>query len=736
MVVNITARTQQDLERLTWRNANRFISCQKSESSSANSKSAKRSKIREIGLFIWHKELSNAIVRILLVVVNLSALSVLVVTGYVPPSKYAVEVMTNDKQEQSNKHATTEHSANDVHAKTVAIIDDLPDKLVVPPHPMQPEEADIICDWMRDFIMACPSPPSAKSRPSHSDHDCSGILSLIGQAEKQNNTKPEHSNHSLSSQTSWTEIDKVPTPKPVDLILPHQQHPPGKEDARKGEKWYRPFQRELTAGLMPFNPAAEWLPTAPSTLSLSGQPEGRGSCSLHAIFASSFDREGANLIANSLFDVSTSVLLDRIVKGLKVKTKLEQTRECTDFQSKESSHAMKMEELIEHDSAFNGSPLHRSSLPDIFNVWRECFAHDFNYILPIPDIQMESLSTLQWILFFDALLLKTTDQLVTTAINKVRLLGQHASIVELNSLTLAHPANDRIYHTLFFPIVFVHSEPLPPHATFAAFTSKIILRESKKSTRRAVEEPSDGCERCRSEDTGCSLASSLSIHSDDNQTGDHLPNNDAVVPHDDPLHRPEGDEDEGRLSLRSTHPPSSRYTSCEHHVASGHCAETEESHHLQQLALLRTRNAARPRTHSNQRTFAIRCNDRTDFTFNMNAMYLPFVLARLWKESALIIISTCLTEIAPLRFDITHRPERVSAADDAHPETLQCGQSSRLDKLGTRQGSCEIGVSVDVGSQTRLVASQPDQPATSIGRKFTKIHPFGCNINRDASNQR
>ncbi|KAK2943343.1 hypothetical protein BLNAU_21732 [Blattamonas nauphoetae] len=136
----------------------------------------------------------------------------------------------------------------------------------------------------------------------------------------------------------------------------------------------------------------------------------------------------------------------------------------------------------------------------------------------------------------------------------------------------------------------------------------------------------DGCERCRSEDTGCSLASSLSIHSDDNQTGDHLPNNDAVVPHDDPLHRPEGDEDEGRLSLRSTHhrvAQTSRYTSCEHHVASGPCAETEESHNLQQLALLRTRNAARPRTHSNHRASAVGCNDRTEFTFNMNATYRP-----------------------------------------------------------------------------------------------------------------
>ncbi|KAK2944989.1 hypothetical protein BLNAU_20066 [Blattamonas nauphoetae] len=67
------------------------------------------------------------------------------------------------------------------------------------------------------------------------------------------------------------------------------------------------------------------------------------------------------------------------------------------------------------------------------------------------------------------------------------------------------------------------------------------------------------------------------------------------------------------------HTTDSRYTSCEHHVASGPCAETEESHHLQQLALLRTRNAARPRTHSNQRAFAVGCNDRNDFTFNMHA---------------------------------------------------------------------------------------------------------------------
>ncbi|KAK2939810.1 hypothetical protein BLNAU_25280 [Blattamonas nauphoetae] len=140
------------------------------------------------------------------------------------------------------------------------------------------------------------------------------------------------------------------------------------------------------AGLMLFNPAAEWLPTAPSTISLSGQPEGRKQ------------------------KRQKQVLLDRIVKGMRVKTKLEQTRECTDFQSKESSHAMKMEQPIEHDdSAFDGSPLHRSSHPHIFNVWRECFAHDFNYIPSIPDIQMESLSTLQRILFFDALLLKTTD---------------------------------------------------------------------------------------------------------------------------------------------------------------------------------------------------------------------------------------------------------------------------------------------------------------------------------------
>ncbi|KAK2961839.1 hypothetical protein BLNAU_3276 [Blattamonas nauphoetae] len=71
------------------------------------------------------------------------------------------------------------------------------------------------------------------------------------------------------------------------------------------------------------------------------------------------------------------------------------------------------------------------------------------------------------------------------------------------------------------------------------------------------------------------------------------------------------------------HTTDSRYTSCEHHVASGPCAETEESHHLQQLALLRTRNAARPRTHSNHRASAVGCNDRTEFTFNMNATYRP-----------------------------------------------------------------------------------------------------------------
>ncbi|KAK2939819.1 hypothetical protein BLNAU_25270 [Blattamonas nauphoetae] len=132
----------------------------------------------------------------------------------------------------------------------------------------------------------------------------------------------------------------------------------------------------------------------------------------------------------------------------------------------------------------------------------------------------------------------------------------------------------------------------------------------------------DGCKRCRSKDTGCSLASSLSIHSDDYQTGDHLPNNDAVVPPDDPSIA----QKETRMKVVchcDPHTTDSRYTSCEHHVASGPCAETEESHHLQQLALLRTRNAARPRTHSNHRASAVGCNDRTEFTFNMNATYRP-----------------------------------------------------------------------------------------------------------------
>ncbi|KAK2958911.1 hypothetical protein BLNAU_6160 [Blattamonas nauphoetae] len=93
--------------------------------------------------------------------------------------------------------------------------------------------------------------------------------------------------------STYDSFIKVPTPKPVDLILPHQQPPPGKEDARKGEKcschsFIGLFKEILrlqlslqsgifqAAGLMPIDPAAEWLPTAPSTISLSGQPEGRG----------------------------------------------------------------------------------------------------------------------------------------------------------------------------------------------------------------------------------------------------------------------------------------------------------------------------------------------------------------------------------------------------------------------------------------------------------------------------
>ncbi|KAK2963987.1 hypothetical protein BLNAU_1068 [Blattamonas nauphoetae] len=525
-------------------------------------------------------------------------------------------------------------------------------------------------------------------------------FSLFGTAQVQ--SKPRTDQHASS-------------PSLITLSVNHQKSPansrktsPSLLQARKTPEREKRSGIFQAAGLMPFNPAAEWLPTASSTISLSGQPEGRGICSLHAIFATSFDREGTNLIANSLF-------------GLMVKTKLEETCEYTDFQSKESSHVMKMEELIEHDdSAFDGSRLHRSSLPHIFNVWREWFAHDFNYILPIPNIEMDGLTTLQRILIFDALLIKITDKLVTTAINKVPLLGQHASIIELNSLTLVHPANDSIYHTLSFPI------------------GKIILRESKKSTSEELLKNHVGRKNINRGWNLRSLKEAIlkrgygdmhSTISSKKQTAakdteartldalshrDHLPNNDGVVPHDDPLHRPKGDEDEGRLSLRSTHhrvaqtyssvfflltaaatlhasitlyldtvlkqkkdvemvlspsrwmelvetQGSDSEASVRLHArldllqtADGLC----QSHHLQQLALLRTRNAARPRTHSNHRASAVGCNYRTEFTFNMNATYHPFVLARLWKESALIIISTCLTENAfmPQMTHILSRP--------------------------------------------------------------------------------
>ncbi|KAK2954114.1 Multidrug resistance-associated protein [Blattamonas nauphoetae] len=55
----------------------------------------RKKQIREIGLFMWYEELSNAIVRNLPVAVNASTLSVFVVTRKIPPSKFASEVMPN-----------------------------------------------------------------------------------------------------------------------------------------------------------------------------------------------------------------------------------------------------------------------------------------------------------------------------------------------------------------------------------------------------------------------------------------------------------------------------------------------------------------------------------------------------------------------------------------------------------------------------------------------------------------
>ncbi|KAK2958912.1 hypothetical protein BLNAU_6161 [Blattamonas nauphoetae] len=219
---------------------------------------------------------------------------------------------------------------------------------------------------------------------------------------------------------------------------------------------------------------------------------------------------------------------------------------------------------------------------------------------------MESLSTLQRILFFDAPLLKTTDQLVTTAINKVPLLGQHASIVELNSFTLAHPSNDRIYH-----IRSIHLEDHPSREALlkrgygdmhSTISSKKLTAANDAEARTLDALSPRLCQSTRmiirqATTFRIMKLSSLTTISSIAQKETRM----KVVCHCDP------------------HTTDSRYTSCEHHIVSGHCAETEESHHLQQLALLRTRNAARPRTHSNHRASAVGCNDRTDVTFNMNA---------------------------------------------------------------------------------------------------------------------
>ncbi|KAK2963552.1 hypothetical protein BLNAU_1595 [Blattamonas nauphoetae] len=193
---------------------------------------------------------------------------------------------------------------------------------------------------------------------------------------------------------------------------------------------------------------------------------------VHDTITSSFDREAASLIADSLFDAAGHAgmtqterhlhrqnLLDGIVRSMRQKTKQEQNRTKTDFQTEQTFHGIDFEELMEHDvSAFDSSSPHRSASSPNAHQWKVWMSTEANHLHPMPSRELSTISILQRLLFSDALLLPSTNTLVTVAITKSPLLGNYASLFDRSSLTMGQQSNYKTLRTRPFPYVFVHSE--------------------------------------------------------------------------------------------------------------------------------------------------------------------------------------------------------------------------------------------------------------------------------------